>query len=57
MEYEVIINFLDNKLNQDKRLVWSKWWLEWIVFKLDLRLMFKSNLCDYTNAYILTCKW
>ena len=62
MEYQKIINFLDNTLNQPTKFK-TKTWVEinddargtWninsqIKFKTS---MLKSSLCDYSDEYIL----
>ena len=62
MEYQKIINFLGKTLNQPSKYRTKNW----IEINDDVRgtyytnshinfkkLMFKSNVCDYTNAYIL----
>ena len=62
MEYQKIINFLDNTLNQLSKFV-TKNWIEISdqprrVYNVnsDVRFkttMLKSSLCNYSNAYIL----
>ena len=60
MEYKKIIKLLDNTLNQPSKFR-TKNWVEInydshlkysTVFKSKLRLMLKSNLCDYNYAYV-----
>ena len=60
MEYKKIIKLLDNTLNQPSKFR-TKNWVEInydshevhsTVFKSKLRLMLKSNLCDYNDAYV-----
>ena len=62
MEYKKIINFLDNTPNQPSKFETTKWVeindeslvtydeVNQIRFKT---LMFRSSLCDYSDAYIL----
>ena len=62
MEYQKIINFLGKTLNQPSKYR-TKNWIEIndtcveritpIVTLNFKKLMFKSKVCDYTNAYIL----
>ena len=62
MEYEKIINFLDNKPNQSSKFR-TKNWIKINdqsrgVYNVngDIRFkttMLQSSLCDYSNAYIL----
>ena len=48
MEYQKIINFLNNTPNQASKGTYYP--NSQIKFKTS---MFKSNLCDYSNTYIL----
>ena len=62
MEYQTIINLLDNTPNQQSKFR-TKNWIEindqsWGMYNTnsDIRLkttMLKSSLCDYSDAYIL----
>ena len=45
-----------NQISKNRRLGWNKWWIKRKYDNRDIRFktsMIRSNLCDYSDGYIL----
>ena len=61
MQYQKIINLLDNTNNQSSKFVTKNWTIEHRNFGVGSEIRFKPSMmksshCDYSDAYILL-KW